>query len=140
MVLCFFCMSIKLLFAIIESHSIIHHTLADDLQLQMSAPPDEISELLHSMQSCISDVKALATANMFRLNGDKTELLFVTSKITKHLHSLPTSIAIGNFQIPFKQPVKNLRFTMDCNRKWNAHVSNIARTFYLKLRRLASIC
>ena len=29
----------------------------DDLQLQMSAPSNEISELLHSMQSCISDVK-----------------------------------------------------------------------------------
>ena len=43
---------------IIDSHSIIHHLFADDLQLQMSAPPDGISELLHSMQSCISDVKA----------------------------------------------------------------------------------
>ena len=35
----------------------IHHSFADDLQLQMSAPPDRISELLHSMQSCICDVK-----------------------------------------------------------------------------------
>ena len=37
--------------AIIVSHSIIHHSLADDLQLLMSAPPDRISELLHYMQS-----------------------------------------------------------------------------------------
>ena len=51
-----FTMYIKALFAIIDSHSIIHHSFADDLQLQMSAPPDRISELLHSMQSCISDV------------------------------------------------------------------------------------
>ena len=36
--------------AIIDSHSTIHHSFADDLQLQMSAPPDRISELLHSMQ------------------------------------------------------------------------------------------
>ena len=50
-------MYIKPLSAIIDSHSIIHHSFADDLQLQMSAPPDRISELLHSMQSCISDVK-----------------------------------------------------------------------------------
>ena len=37
----------------------------------MSAPPDEISELHHSMQSSISDVKAWATANMLELS-DKT--------------------------------------------------------------------
>ena len=60
-----FTMYIKPLSAIIDSHSIIHYSFADDLQLQMSAPPDRISELLHSMQSCISDVKALATTNMF---------------------------------------------------------------------------
>ena len=62
-----FTMYIKPLSAIIDSHSIIHHSYADDLQLQMSAPPDRISELLHSMQSCISDVKAWATANMLDL-------------------------------------------------------------------------
>ena len=53
-----FTMYIKPLSAIIDSHSIIHHSFADDLPLQMSAPPDRISELLHSMQSCMSDVKA----------------------------------------------------------------------------------
>ena len=92
-------MYIKPLSAIIDSHSIIHHSFADDLQLQMSAPPYRISELLHSMQSCISDVKAWATANMLQLNDSKTELMLVTSKRSKHLHSLPTSITIGNAQI-----------------------------------------
>ena len=32
---------------------------------------------------------------------------------SKHLHNLPTSITIGNAQIPFKQSVKNLGFTLD---------------------------
>ena len=132
-------MYIKPLSAIIDSHSIIHHSFADDLQLQMSAPPYRISELLHSMQSCISDVKAWATANMLRLNDSKTELMLVTSKRSKHLHNLPTSITIGNAQIPFKQSVKNLGFTLDCHLTMNAHVSNIARACYFELRRLASI-
>ena len=52
-----FTMYIKPLSAIIDSHSIIHHLFAVDLQLQMSAPPDGMSELLHSTQSCMSDVK-----------------------------------------------------------------------------------
>ena len=121
------------------THTIIHHSFADDLQLQMSAPPDKISELLHSMQSCISDVKAWATANMLKLNDSKTELMLVTSKRSKHLHNLPTSITIGNVQIPFKQSVKNLGFTLDCHLTMNAHVSNIARKCYFELRHLASI-
>ena len=65
------------------THTIMHHSFADDLQLQMSAPPDEISELLRSMQSCICDVKAQATANMRKLNDNKTDLMLVTSKRTK---------------------------------------------------------
>ena len=75
-----FTMYIKPLSAIIDSHSITHHSFADGLELQMSAPPDRISELLHSMQSCISDVKAWETANMLKLNDNKTELMLVTSK------------------------------------------------------------
>ena len=130
----------KPLSAIIDSHSTIHHSFADDLQLQMSAPPDKISELLHFMQSCISDVKAWATKNMLKLNDNKTDLMLVTSKRTKHLHNLSTSITIGNAQIPFKQSVKNLGFTLDCHLTMNAHVYNIARKCYFELRRLASIC
>ena len=131
-------MFFKPLSAIIDSHSITHHSFADDLQLQMSAPPDRISQLIHCMQSYISDVKAWATANMLKLN-DKTELMLVTSKRTKHLHNLPTSITIRNAQIPIKQTVKKLGFTLDCHLTMNAHVSNIARTCYFELRRLASI-
>ena len=133
-----FTMYIKPLSAIIDSHSIIHHSFADDLQLQISAPPDRISELLHSMQSCISDVKAWSSANMPKLNDNKTELMLVTSKRTKHLHSLPTSITMGNAEILFKKSVKNLGFTLDYL-TMNAHVSNIAQTCYFELRRLASI-
>ena len=87
-----FIMHIKTLSTIIDSHSIIHHSFADDLQLHMSAPLDSISELLHSMQSRMSDVKDWATANMLKLNDNKTELMLVTSKRNKHLHNLPTSI------------------------------------------------
>ena len=64
------------------------------------------------MQSCICDVKAWATANMLKLNDNKTELMLITSKRTNHINNLPTSITIGNAQIPFKQSVKNLGLTV----------------------------
>ena len=65
--------------------------------------------------------------------------MLVTSNRTMHLHSLPTSITVGNAQIPFKQSVKNLDLTLDCHLTMNAHVSNIARACYFELRRLSSI-
>ena len=74
---------------------------------------------------------------MLKLNDSKTELKLVTSKRPKH--NLPTSITIGNAQIPIKQSVKNLGFTLDCHLIMNAHVSNVDRTCYFELRRLASI-
>ena len=105
----------------------------------MSAPPDRISELLHSIQSCIWNVKAWAPANMPKLDDNKTELMLVTSKSTMHLNNLPTSITIGKTQITFKHSVMNLCFLLDCHLSMKAHVSNISRTRYFELRRLASI-
>ena len=64
----------------------------------MSAPPDKISELFHSMQSCILDVRAWAIANMPKLNDNKTELMLVTSKRTNDFHNIPTTITTGNAQ------------------------------------------
>ena len=75
---------------------------------------------------------------MLELNDNMTELILGTSKRTKHLHNIPTSITIGNAQIPFKQYVKNFGFTLRCQLTMNLHVSNIVRTCYIELRRLAS--
>ena len=77
--LCFSSMHIKT-FLPLRIHNLTLHSRADDLQLQMSAPPDKISELFHSMQSCMGDVKPWAIANMLNFNDYTTELMLVTSK------------------------------------------------------------
>ena len=111
---------------------------ADDLQLQMSAPPDKISKVLHSMQSCISDVNAWATAiYIYKHNGNNTELMLVTSKRTKYIHSLHTSITIGIYNNFLQTACEE--FTLDGHLTMNARVSNIAQTFYIELCRLAPI-
>ena len=76
---------------------------------------------------------------MLKLNDNMTELMLATSKRTKNLHNLPCSITMGNAQIPFKQSVKNLGFTLDCHLTMNAHVSNIALKCYFELLCLASV-
>ena len=133
-----FTMYIKPLSAIIDSHSIIHHSFANGLKYSCVLPLLKYLSYF-TMQSRISDVKAWATANMPKHNDNKIEFMLITSKRTKLLHSLPTSITIGNDQMPFKQSVKNLCFTMDYHLAMNAYVSNIPRTCYFELRHLASI-
>ena len=96
---------------IINSHSIIHHSLANDLQLQMSASTDKIFDLLHSMYSCACYVKSWANVNMHKLYDNKTDLILVTSIGTKHLHNLHTTITFGNAEYLFKQSVMNLDLT-----------------------------
>ena len=93
----------------------------------MSALPDKIPELLHSMQSYKTDVKAWSNVNMLKLNDNKKELMLITSNGTKHLHNLPTSITISNARIPFEQSVNYFDFTLDCHLTMIAHVSNITR-------------
>ena len=66
--------------------------------------------------------------------------MLVTSKRTNHLNDLPTSITIRNTQIPFKQSVKDLSFTLDCHLTVNAHVSKITWTCYFELCCLTFIC
>ena len=56
----------------------MHNSFANDLQLLMFAPSDNISKLLHSMQSCISDNETLENVNMLKLNDNNTELMLVT--------------------------------------------------------------
>ena len=128
---------IKPLSANIDFHSIIHHSFADDVQLQMSAPPNKMSELLDSMQSCICDVKAWA--NMHKLNDNKTELMLVTSKRTKHLHSLATSTTIGNAQISIKQSVKNLGLIL-LSSYYECTCLHYCQICYFELHHQASIC
>ena len=48
---------------VIEKHSVLHHSYADDSQLQKSAFPHQIPDLFLSMQKCIDDIKSWMTLN-----------------------------------------------------------------------------
>ena len=125
--------------AVIQTHSVLHHSYADDTQLQKSAPPRYISDLLSAMQLCIGDIKSWMTTNMLKLNDEKTELMLVSSSRMSQLHSLPDSMTINNTTIPFSDSVKNLGVTFDCHLTMKNQVQNIIRSCNFELRRIASI-
>lgn len=52
-----FCLYTAPLSDIIGNHSVLHHSFADDFQLQKSAPSQQLDELIQSTQDCIQNVK-----------------------------------------------------------------------------------
>ena len=91
--------------AVIERHSILHHSYADDSQLQNSATPDRLPDLIDSMRLCIDDIKDWMTDNKLKLNDDK---IISSSRMSTAL-SIPDSFDIGNASVPFSDTVKELR-------------------------------
>ena len=88
-----FTMYNKPLSAIIDSNSIIHHSYDDDLQLQMTAPPDGISELLHSthhvyVMSMVGQLRTCLSLMTTRQNSCMSPLVEQSISITYLLQSL----------------------------------------------------
>ena len=125
--------------AVIERHSIIHHSYADDSQLQNYATPDRLPDLIDSMRLCIDDIKDWMTDNKLNLNDDKIEVMIISSSRMSTALSIPDSFDIGNASVPFSDTGKNLGVTLDCHLSSKTHVLNLVRTGNFELRRIGSI-
>ncbi|XP_070194477.1 uncharacterized protein [Littorina saxatilis] len=121
------------------SHSVLHHSKADDTQPQKSADPKSFDTLMHSMQEWILDVKSLMTFNKLKLNDEKTEVMAASSPRMSTSIQLPESITIGNAVVPFSVSVKNLGVTLDSHLTMHAQVQTTTRAVNFELRRIGSI-
>ena len=88
---------------IIANHSVNHQLIANDTQLQKSAPLSEVTNLTKELSACTDDIKTWMTENQLKLNDDKTEALFFPfmSFLKPSTVSLPDSIILGSDNIPF---------------------------------------
>ena len=91
------------------------------------------------MQNCISEVKSWMDCNKLKLNDDKTESILIKLDRIVLLDSAPTSIRVGNSDIPFVPHGRNLGITISSNTTMYKHVTNICISAYAKLRRINSI-
>ena len=122
-----------------ESHYVLHHSFADDIQLQKSAPPQQVDELIQSMQQCVHNVKSWMTDNKLKLNDDKTEALIISAPRISNSIPLPDSLIVGNSTVRFSQSAKYLGVTLDMHLTMSAHVVNLIRAANFELRRINSI-
>ena len=110
LLLLFCCCEQHLFSTVIKKHSLLHHSCADDSQLQKSAAPNKIPDLLLSKHKCIDEVKTWMTVNSLKLNVDTTEAMIVSSgrKSSSLSFSFPESVTIGSASVP----------TSDCQEPW----------------------
>ncbi|KAK7115244.1 hypothetical protein V1264_001155 [Littorina saxatilis] len=60
-------------------------------------------------------------------------------KSTKFPNSQPSSVQVGNTDISFSSSARNLGFTISSDMTLNKHISNICRSAYFELRKIATI-
>ena len=122
---CSFCLIHYTPLYVIDSHSVLHHSFADDSQLQKSAPPQQLDEVIQSMQECIHDVKLWMTHNKLKVKlNDKTEALIISAPMILNSIPLPDSLVVGNLTVRFSQSAKNLGVTLDMHLTMAAHGLN----------------
>ena len=123
---------------VIIPHGCSFHKYADDTQLSKSSDPQLFSEAKSTIQLCIDDVLAWMKSNRLVLNTDKTELMPIGS--AKRLMEIGSSSAsIGGCEIQFATSVKYLGITFDETLSFHEQISNVCRSAFLEMRRIASI-
>ena len=122
---------------IISSKSILSQSFADDTQLHSSCPPNQLEDTVHDMEECIGNVKDWMLRNKLMINDGKTEILLIHPKNVSNFQV--SSLSVGNSKISFSKEVRNLGVTLTETMNMNKHISNVCKSAYCELRRIAAI-
>ena len=127
----------KPLNVIISNKSVFSQSFADDTQLHSSCTPNQLEETVNNIEECIGEVKDWMLANKLKLNEDKTEVLLIHPKHSTNLKL--SSLSVGDSKISFTNEARNLGVLFTDTMNMNKHISNICKSAYCELRRIASI-
>ena len=124
---------------IINRHSLSHQSYADDTQIYASVPMSGFSDLVVSLEHCITDLKFWMSENKLQLNEEKTQFILIFPKTFRDRNSLPQCITINGSTFLFSSCVRNLGVFFDQCLSFHQHISHVCKIAYLELRRISSI-
>ena len=125
--------------AILKKHGMLYMTYADDSQsYTLFRPQCNWSTSAATIESCMSDVSSWMSANLLKLNHEKTEFIIFKPRYST-ISPQDYPLLIGNTMLTSADHVRNLGVTQDCSLTMEKHVNNITRTCYHQIRNIGKI-
>ncbi|XP_015122714.1 uncharacterized protein LOC107045093 [Diachasma alloeum] len=115
-----------------------HLIYADDLQIYLTFPCEELEDAIRRMSNAANRVTELANANWLKLDVAKTKaIIFGSNVFVNYVYSLPDlSVNVGGYAIPFDTSVRSLGVVLDNKLSWKGHVAYVTQRVHSVMYRL----
>ena len=120
---------------IIRRHDIPFHLYADDSQKYATFEFKHYETAISKIELLVSDIRLWYAANMLKCNDPKTDMMVISSKFSPINETLP--VKVGDVSILAATKIRNLGVTMDNHLLMTAHISNVVKTAFLKIREIS---
>ena len=115
-----------------------HNLYADDTQLYVTFPTTDHTQALARMEACIQEVKTWLCANGLVMNENKSEAIVIRSPSLRTPITFSCINICGQF-VDTSAVIRDLGFAIDTHLSIASQVSNICRSAYYHLARIAKI-
>jgi hypothetical protein len=122
---------------LIKSYDLMCMMYADDTQLYITVKPGAAEQALERLLHCISDVRQWMLFNKLKLNDDKTEVMYLTSKFL--VQPLIKPITVGTSVICPSDQAKNIGIIMDKHLTMEKHVGHLCKSASLAIKNIGRI-
>ena len=127
---------------VIEAHGMKYKYYADDGQEYISFNLEQVEEVqfaINKLELSLSDIHSWMTANMLKMNEDKTKIiLFAPKRLLSKLVN-PMSVSVHNYIVSPEPEVKNLGVMLDPTLNMQRQVNFITKSCYYQLRRISRL-
>ena len=126
---------------LIFHHKVDHKCYADDTQKYISfclKDPDAAKSAIVQLQNSLGEVQLWMSANMLKMNNDKTEVIVFAP--TRHLENLADlNVIVDTIPVEPSQQVDNLGVIFDATLSMKQQINSVTSTCYYHIRRISKI-
>ena len=114
------------------------HCYADDTQLYISGSERDAASTMSRITDCIDAISLWMSSNRLKLNGDKTQFIWLGSR-QRLTRISKDNLVIQGAEISPLDSVRDLGVIIDCKLTMEDHVNSVVKSCFFQLRQLRSI-
>ena len=126
------------LLEIIHRSGLEGHCYADDTQTYVHCSVDDAENVHLRLLPCIENIEQWMASNRLKLNGDKTELIWIGARSNLQQSKAKALLVAGALVAP-TEVVRNLGVYVDSELSMKDHISKLSKTCFFQLRQLRTI-